>query len=222
MSETFRLAVISNYCNTGKFNSWTTMKLTLICWSFFAEFTQGMILPTANGVAKSQSPSQSKASQEKTLVCAWAVSYIFKPDSYSGIISCNSSCAVSVLVCEQRIQPSLTWLGLCFVVQISSSSSTAPINTSINTGVKIPTCKFSIRETFLTSPAELYRVFLNQEVRPVVISVGTCCASAFTRRSFYRRTLLINVFVSSTCRWFRPSHMVQPQWMESGEESFVC
>lgn len=76
-----------------------------------SEFTQGMILPTANGMAKPQSTSQSKAKQDKT--------------------------------------------------QISSSSSTAA---PINTGVKIPTCKFSMRETFLTSPPELYRVFLNQEM----------------------------------------------------------
>lgn len=34
-----------------------------------AEFTQGMILPTANGVAKPQSASQSKAKQDKTQVC---------------------------------------------------------------------------------------------------------------------------------------------------------
>ena len=46
--------------------------------------------------------------------------------------------------------------------QISSGTTAPPPNT----GVKIPTCKFSMRETFLTSPAELYRVFLNQEVRP--------------------------------------------------------
>ncbi|KAM7376376.1 hypothetical protein PAMP_006117 [Pampus punctatissimus] len=76
-----------------------------------SEFTQGMILPTANGVAKLDSTSQSKAKLNKT--------------------------------------------------QISSSGSTAA---PINTGVKIPTCKFSIKETFLTSPAELYRVFLNQEM----------------------------------------------------------
>uniref|UniRef100_A0A3Q1IYR0 Activator of 90 kDa heat shock protein ATPase homolog 1 n=1 Tax=Anabas testudineus TaxID=64144 RepID=A0A3Q1IYR0_ANATE len=81
------------------------------------EFTQGMILPTANGVAKPQSTSQSKASQDKTQVCA--------------VIS-------------------------------SSSSKAAPVN--VNTGVKIPTCKFSMKETFLTSPPELYRVFLNQEM----------------------------------------------------------
>ncbi|XP_022057963.1 activator of 90 kDa heat shock protein ATPase homolog 1b [Acanthochromis polyacanthus] len=75
------------------------------------EFTQGMILPTANGVAKLQSSSQSKAKVDRT--------------------------------------------------QISSSGgSSAPINA----GVKIPTCKFSMRETFLTSPPELYRVFLNQEM----------------------------------------------------------
>uniref|UniRef100_A0A3P9AZZ4 Activator of HSP90 ATPase activity 1 n=1 Tax=Maylandia zebra TaxID=106582 RepID=A0A3P9AZZ4_9CICH len=47
------------------------------------------------------------------------------------------------------------------VEQISSSASTA---TPVNTGVKIPTCKFTLKETFLTSPAELYRVFLNREM----------------------------------------------------------
>ncbi|XP_041827096.1 activator of 90 kDa heat shock protein ATPase homolog 1a [Melanotaenia boesemani] len=76
-----------------------------------SEFTQGMILPTANGVAKLQSTSQSNAKLDKT--------------------------------------------------QISSKSSTAA---PINTGVKIPTCKFSMRDTFLTSPADLYRVFLNQDM----------------------------------------------------------
>lgn len=73
------------------------------------EFTQGMILPTANGVSKST--SQSKATVDNT--------------------------------------------------RISSSSSTAA---PVNTGVKIPTCKFSMREKFLTCPADLYRVFLNQEM----------------------------------------------------------
>ncbi|XP_067585398.1 activator of 90 kDa heat shock protein ATPase homolog 1 isoform X2 [Pseudorca crassidens] len=31
-------------------------------------------------------------------------------------------------------------------------------------GVKIPTCKITLRETFLTSPEELYRVFTTQEI----------------------------------------------------------
>ncbi|KAM7368462.1 hypothetical protein PAMP_014676 [Pampus punctatissimus] len=31
-------------------------------------------------------------------------------------------------------------------------------------GVRIPTCSFSLRETFLTSAEELYRTFINQEV----------------------------------------------------------
>ncbi|KAG5265454.1 hypothetical protein AALO_G00242660 [Alosa alosa] len=73
------------------------------------EFTQGMILPTANGLSKQQS-SQSKAKVDKTLI--------------------GTNC-----------------------------STPAP-----NTGVKIPTCKFSIRDTFMTSPEELYRVFINQEM----------------------------------------------------------
>ncbi|XP_058472334.1 activator of 90 kDa heat shock protein ATPase homolog 1b [Solea solea] len=83
------------------------------------EFTQGMILPTANGMATIQSTSQSKAKLDKTQISA-------------------------------------------------PGSSTAPVNT----GVKIPTCKLSLRETFLTSPADLYRVFLNQEM-----------VQAFTRAS---------------------------------------
>lgn len=81
------------------------------------EFTQGMILPTVNGVDKPQ--SQSKANTDKT--------------------------------------------------QISCPGSTAA---PVNTGVKIPTCKFSLRDMFLTSPPELYRVFLNQEM-----------VQAFTRAS---------------------------------------
>uniref|UniRef100_A0A3Q4BZP3 Activator of 90 kDa heat shock protein ATPase homolog 1 n=1 Tax=Mola mola TaxID=94237 RepID=A0A3Q4BZP3_MOLML len=70
------------------------------------EFTQGMILPTANGVSKPQSTSQSKAKLDRTQVCS------------------------------------------------------APVNT----GVKIPTCKFSLKEKFLTSPDDLFRVFINQEM----------------------------------------------------------
>ncbi|XP_049595939.1 activator of 90 kDa heat shock protein ATPase homolog 1b [Syngnathus scovelli] len=77
-----------------------------------SEFTQGMILPTANGVAPLQSSSQSKAKTDKTLIS-------------------------------------------------SSSSSSAP---AANTGVKIPTCKFRLTETFLTSPADLFKVFVNQEM----------------------------------------------------------
>ncbi|XP_060789036.1 activator of 90 kDa heat shock protein ATPase homolog 1b [Neoarius graeffei] len=73
------------------------------------EFTQGMILPTANGVTK-QPTSQAKVKLDKT--------------------------------------------------QIGSGGTTAPPCT----GVRIPTCKFSLKDTFLTSPEELYRAFLNQEM----------------------------------------------------------
>ncbi|XP_077587618.1 activator of 90 kDa heat shock protein ATPase homolog 1b [Stigmatopora nigra] len=77
-----------------------------------SEFTQGMILPTANGMLQLQSSSQSKAKTDKT--------------------------------------------------RISSSSRTAA--PPVNPGVKIPTCKFSLTETFITSPEDLYRVFVNQEM----------------------------------------------------------
>ncbi|XP_026141288.1 activator of 90 kDa heat shock protein ATPase homolog 1-like [Carassius auratus] len=82
------------------------------------EFTQGMILPTANGVTKQQT-AQALTKSNKT--------------------------------------------------QIGSCSAAPP---PPNTGVKIPTCKFSLKETFLTSPEDLYRVFLNQEM-----------VQAFTRSS---------------------------------------
>ncbi|XP_077420158.1 activator of 90 kDa heat shock protein ATPase homolog 1b [Vanacampus margaritifer] len=78
-----------------------------------SEFTQGMILPTANGVVALQSSSQSKAKTDTT--------------------------------------------------RVSSSSGTAA-PAPVNTGVKIPTCKFSLTENFHTSPEDLYRVFVNQEM----------------------------------------------------------
>ncbi|XP_062863676.1 activator of 90 kDa heat shock protein ATPase homolog 1b isoform X2 [Trichomycterus rosablanca] len=74
-----------------------------------SEFTQGMILPTANGVTK-QPIAQANVKMDKTKI---------------------------------------------------GSSGTAPPPC---TGVKIPTCKFSLTDTFLTSPDELYRVFLKQEM----------------------------------------------------------
>lgn len=76
------------------------------------EFTQGMILPTANGL-----PSQSQLQQAP-----------LKPK-------------------QDRSQTG------------SSSGSSAGA-----VGVKIPTCKFNLRDTFLTAPEELYRVFVNHEM----------------------------------------------------------
>lgn len=82
------------------------------------EFTQGMILPTANGVTKQQTA-------------------------------------------QATTKSNITHIGSC------SAAPPPP-----NTGVKIPTCKFSLKDTFLTSPEDLYRVFLNQEM-----------VQAFTRSS---------------------------------------
>ncbi|XP_051510942.1 activator of 90 kDa heat shock protein ATPase homolog 1a [Myxocyprinus asiaticus] len=74
------------------------------------EFSQGMILPTANGLDKQNQETQAKVKLEKTQIG-------------------------------------------------SSTAANAP-----STGVKIPTVTFSLKETFLTSPEELYRVFLNQDM----------------------------------------------------------
>lgn len=79
------------------------------------EFTQGMILPTANEVPATPKQSQSNTKsnvKEKTQI--------------------TSPVAVS---------------------------APAPVS-----GVKIPTCKFTVNERFLTSPEELYRTFVNQEM----------------------------------------------------------
>lgn len=45
-------------------------------------------------------------------------------------------------------------------------------------GVRIPTTRFSLKETFLTSPDELYRTFTNQEVRRTSLTPtsGPVCA----------------------------------------------
>ncbi|CAH2328465.1 activator of 90 kDa heat shock ATPase homolog 1 [Pelobates cultripes] len=73
------------------------------------EFTQGMILPTANGISDSG---------EQEIV--------------------------------QKAEPQTAQ---------TNKSSTCP-----STGVKIPTCKFTLKETFLTSPEELYRVLTQEEL----------------------------------------------------------
>ncbi|XP_031437036.1 activator of 90 kDa heat shock protein ATPase homolog 1a isoform X2 [Clupea harengus] len=77
------------------------------------EFSQGMILPTVNGVpsAKQEQPAPPKAKMDKT--------------------------------------------------QAGSSTSASSKSAA---GVKIPTCKFSLKDTFLTAPEELFRVFVNHEM----------------------------------------------------------
>ncbi|KAG9481715.1 hypothetical protein GDO78_010774 [Eleutherodactylus coqui] len=77
--------------------------------SLKTEFTQGMILPTENGV-----------------------SHTAVPDT------------------KQKVAP--------------SSTRDVKTVTCQSTGVKIPTCKVSMKETFLTSPEELYRVLTQQEL----------------------------------------------------------
>lgn len=81
---------------------------------------------------------------------------------------------------------------LCCVEQISSPSSTSA---PVHTGVKIPTCKFSMKEKFLTSPADLFRVFLNQEV-----SCSSYSAAPYRLwdRISYRITLLQIIQIKKT------------------------
>ncbi|XP_023582177.1 activator of 90 kDa heat shock protein ATPase homolog 1 isoform X2 [Trichechus manatus latirostris] len=45
------------------------------------------------------------------------------------------------------------------------ANESAPLKTQARSvGVRIPTCKITLKETFLTSPEELYRVFTTQEL----------------------------------------------------------
>ncbi|NXF93911.1 AHSA1 ATPase, partial [Eubucco bourcierii] len=46
----------------------------------------------------------------------------------------------------------------------TAASSSAATSQSKSIGVKIPTCKINLKDTFLTSPEELYRVFVTQEM----------------------------------------------------------
>ncbi|XP_010214676.1 PREDICTED: activator of 90 kDa heat shock protein ATPase homolog 1 isoform X2 [Tinamus guttatus] len=46
----------------------------------------------------------------------------------------------------------------------TAASSNTATSQSKSVGVKIPTCKISLKDTFLTSPEELYRVFVTQEM----------------------------------------------------------
>ncbi|KAG8448990.1 hypothetical protein GDO86_015886 [Hymenochirus boettgeri] len=73
------------------------------------EFTQGMILPTENGVSHSEVPPIKQKAEKNT-------------------------------------------------------PQTSKIKACQNTGVKIPTCKLTLKETFLTSPQELYSVLTQQEL----------------------------------------------------------
>ncbi|XP_071370554.1 activator of 90 kDa heat shock protein ATPase homolog 1-like isoform X2 [Centroberyx affinis] len=76
-----------------------------------SEFSQGMILPTADGISPAPRPAQSPAPRPAQ----------------------------------------------------SPAPRPAPSSTPSCSGVRIPTCSFSLKETFLTSPDELYRTFTNQE-----------------------------------------------------------
>lgn len=76
------------------------------------EFSQGMILPTANGMPSQKQPQET----------------------------------------PPKAKMDTSQAGL---------SSSASLST---TGVKIPTCKFSLKDTFLTAPEELYRCFVNHEM----------------------------------------------------------
>uniref|UniRef100_UPI003AACBA0C activator of 90 kDa heat shock protein ATPase homolog 1-like isoform X1 n=1 Tax=Centroberyx gerrardi TaxID=166262 RepID=UPI003AACBA0C len=86
-----------------------------------SEFSQGMILPTADGVNQPQPANQNQAKTNRTQ------------------ISSAPSPAPS------------------------PAPRPAPSSTPSCTGVRIPTCSFSLKETFLTSADELYRTFTNQE-----------------------------------------------------------
>ncbi|KAF7641951.1 hypothetical protein LDENG_00267860 [Lucifuga dentata] len=86
-------------------------------YRYLTEFSQGMILPTNNGVSKPQPAQKSQVQTSKIQI------------SPTPRTSTHSSC------CSHG-----------------------------SVGIQIPTCSFSLMETFLTSADELYRTFITQEV----------------------------------------------------------
>ncbi|CAH2328459.1 activator of 90 kDa heat shock ATPase homolog 1 [Pelobates cultripes] len=105
------------------------------------EFTQGMILPTANGISDSgEQEIVQKAEPQTVMTANW--------------VEWQTFCAMLLLFVY------LIDVEFCFSLQAQTNkSSTCP-----STGVKIPTCKFTLKETFLTSPEELYRVLTQEEL----------------------------------------------------------
>ncbi|KAM6335791.1 activator of 90 kDa heat shock protein ATPase homolog 1 isoform 2-T2 [Podargus strigoides] len=85
----------------------------------------------------------------------------------------------------------------------AASSSTAT-SQSKSIGVKIPTCKISLKDTFLTSPEELYRVFITQELRGLM-----------TDRSQFQIAV-------STYLWSKLSPTHKLPWRLIKEASFSC
>ncbi|XP_035534291.1 activator of 90 kDa heat shock protein ATPase homolog 1-like [Morone saxatilis] len=64
--------------------------------------------------------------------------------------------------------------------QISPAPRSPSSSTPCPTGVRISTCSFSLKETFQTSPGEVYRTFINQEgsrCRRVVNQAPPCCSN---------------------------------------------
>ncbi|KAI5615164.1 AHA1, activator of heat shock protein ATPase-like 1a isoform X1, partial [Silurus asotus] len=53
-------------------------------------------------------------------------------------------------------------------------SGSSTVSKSSSSGVKISTASFSLNETFLASPEELYRVFLNQEMVQAFTHLAAC------------------------------------------------
>ncbi|XP_051265182.1 activator of 90 kDa heat shock protein ATPase homolog 1 isoform X1 [Dicentrarchus labrax] len=67
--------------------------------------------------------------------------------------------------------------------QISPAPRSPSSSTPCPTGVRISTCSFSLKETFQTSPGEVYRTFINQEFVQVftrsVATVDARCGGCF-------------------------------------------
>ncbi|XP_026164122.1 activator of 90 kDa heat shock protein ATPase homolog 1-like isoform X2 [Mastacembelus armatus] len=124
-----------------------------------SEFTQGMILPTANAPKPPQ--CEEKKNQIKTsktqltlhpgpVLLYWSLPHTWCPkEPFSQILLTN--------ILENPVSLSVR------LYQISSTPRHCFNPAPSPTGVHIPTCSFKLKETFQTSADELYRTFIDQE-----------------------------------------------------------
>ena len=88
-------------------------------------------------------------------------------------------------------------------------------------GVKIPTCKITLRETFLTSPEELYRVFTNQEVS-TVLSFQLLASAVQVTRAVSTSLRCVEEVLGGTMRPAAYTHRQEGQLCSNHSSEWIC
>ncbi len=187
-----------------------------------------MILPTANGVAKLQSTSQSKAKLDKTQVGAdGRFQKISRREHFPEWFAVTDSSAMShhsvclVLVVWNRFLPQAAQL-----LQSTPASRSPPVNSAWkkrSSPRRLTSTGSSSTRRWVSPVCLLY---------PTLLRFNKCSLYSHGRYSWKNRSTnknircdrgcRIKVRLLSICRWSRRSHMLRRWWTERGAESFVC